>query len=114
MAASARADRLDAGQPQGQSADALDGTTATVPNDRWRKVICDSQETWSLETKQPAEGAGRTSGRAGEVIDWRRHPPRKPALTSSRKSSFPVTAELCRHASRPCDGPYRPKGNACP
>ena len=32
----------------------LDGTPATVPNARWRKVICDSQETESPETKQPA------------------------------------------------------------
>ncbi len=32
----------------------LDGTIATVRNARWRKVICDSLETSSLETKQPA------------------------------------------------------------
>src|SRR3954463_13152042 len=39
--------------------------------------------------------------------------PRKPALSSSRKWSFSATAELCRPAYHPCDGPYRPKGNAC-
>src|SRR3954453_4668439 len=33
---------------------------------------------------------------------------------SSRKSSFLATAELCRCAYHPCDGPHRPKGNACP
>ena len=33
----------------------LDGATATVPNARWRKVICaESLESLSLETKQPA------------------------------------------------------------
>ena len=36
-------------------ADALDGAKATVPNARWRKVICDSlMEIESPETKQPA------------------------------------------------------------
>jgi len=34
--------------------DALDGATATVRNARWRKVICDSLEKSSPETKQPA------------------------------------------------------------
>src|SRR5215207_2748235 len=32
----------------------LDAATATVRNARWRKVICDSLETQSPETKQPA------------------------------------------------------------
>ena len=32
----------------------LDGAMATVPNARWRKLICDSLEAESLETKQPA------------------------------------------------------------
>jgi len=34
--------------------DVLDGAMATVPNARWRKAICDSLESLSLETKQPA------------------------------------------------------------
>jgi len=42
-------------QNDGQSSDALDGATATVPNALWRKVICaESLEAESPETKQPA------------------------------------------------------------
>jgi len=33
------------GEVGSRFADVLDGETATVPNARWRKVICDSLET---------------------------------------------------------------------
>src|SRR4051794_11420001 len=44
------------------------------------------------------------------MIVWRHHLPRKPALSSSRKSSFLATAEFCRPASPPLRRASTPEG----
>ena len=47
-------------------------------------------------------------------MNWRSDPPRHAALKSSGKWPFPLTAELCPHASRPSGGSSDPEGRAMP
>src|SRR3954471_8962486 len=60
-------------------------------------------------------GRGSFRPRPGNIRIWRSDFPRKPGPSSSRKSSFPVTAELWARAGVPLSGGlHSPKGRALP
>src|SRR5215212_11464306 len=71
---------------------------------------CDSGEPEAQKRNSPPEGRAARPAEPGKSMSWRTDLPRKPALSSSRKSSFLAAAELCRHASRPCNGPLARRG----
>src|SRR3954469_7341701 len=69
---------------------------------------------------EPRNETARLKGRAarpakpGIINLWRDDLPRQAAFSQARKHHFWRRRSFVRPAYHPCDGPYRPKGNACP